>query len=60
MNSRVNSLLTSFEHEALLELRHALHREPELSNNEWKTQQRIRETLETFGLIGAKTFHDTG
>ncbi|UXN57617.1 M20 family metallopeptidase [Phyllobacterium zundukense] len=41
-------------------MRHAMHREPELSNNEWKTQKRIRETLESFGLTGAKTFHKTG
>lgn len=60
MNPQINSFLTSSEHEALLELRHALHREPELSNTEWKTQQRIRETLERFGLTGAKVFHDTG
>ncbi|MEX2745888.1 M20 family metallopeptidase [Rhizobium mongolense] len=60
MNSRVNSLLTDPERNAVLELRQAMHREPELSNNEWKTQQRIREMLEQFGLAGAKVFHNTG
>lgn len=60
MNPRINSVVTSSEHEALLELRHSLHREPELSNNEWKTQLRIRETLERFGLVDAKVFHNTG
>nr|WP_281064581.1 M20 family metallopeptidase [Rhizobium sp. NXC14] len=41
-------------------MRHAMHREPELSNNEWKTQKRIIETLAAFGLTEAKTFHKTG
>lgn len=60
MEKIANSLLSDAEREAVIEMRHAMHREPELSNNEWKTQQRIRETLEEFGLIGAKTFHNTG
>ncbi|SDK13217.1 amidohydrolase [Bradyrhizobium sp. Rc2d] len=55
-----NNLLSEAEQKAVVEMRHAMHREPELSNNEWKTQQRIRETLERFGLTGAKTFHKTG
>ncbi|WP_426420667.1 hypothetical protein [Bradyrhizobium genosp. A] len=37
-----------------------MHREPELSNAEWKTQQRIRCALQKFGLDGAKIFHKTG
>ncbi|MCP3461029.1 M20 family metallopeptidase [Bradyrhizobium sp. CCGUVB23] len=41
-------------------MRQAMHREPELSNNEWKTQQRIRDALERFGLSDAKIFHKTG
>jgi len=60
MNSRINSFLTEAERNAVLELRHGMHREPELSNNEWKTQQRIREMLERFGLTGANAFHNTG
>ncbi|MBR0857753.1 M20 family metallopeptidase [Bradyrhizobium liaoningense] len=60
MKNVANNLLSRPEQEALIAMRHAMHREPELSNNEWKTQQRIRETLERFGLVGAKTFHKTG
>ncbi|UPJ76858.1 M20 family metallopeptidase [Bradyrhizobium sp. 187] len=60
MKNITNKLLTVAERDAIVELRHAMHREPELSNAEWKTQQRIRDTLERFGLSGAKTFHKTG
>ncbi|APO70403.1 peptidase M20 family protein (plasmid) [Rhizobium gallicum] len=60
MDSRINSYITDPERNAVLELRHAMHREPELSNNEWKTQQRIREMLERFGVEGANVFHGTG
>ncbi|WP_246207943.1 M20 family metallopeptidase [Bradyrhizobium rifense] len=60
MNTIAKTLLSSDEQAAIIEMRHGLHREPELSNNEWKTQKRIRETLEKFGLRGAKTFHNTG
>ncbi|MET4234583.1 amidohydrolase [Bradyrhizobium sp. LA6.10] len=60
MKPIANSLLSGAEQDAIIEMRHAMHREPELSNNEWKTQQRIRETLERFGLTGAKAFHNTG
>lgn len=60
MNSHINSFLTESEREAVLELRHAMHREPELSNNEWKTQKRIRAMLERFGLEGVNVFHSTG
>jgi metal-dependent amidase/aminoacylase/carboxypeptidase family protein len=42
MKTITNSLLSAAEREAVIEMRHAMHREPELSNNEWKTQQRIR------------------
>lgn len=59
-NTSANNLLSSSEKDVVIEMRHAMHREPELSNNEWKTQQRIRETLERFGLFDAKTFHKTG
>lgn len=60
MNTRSNSFLSDTEQNAIIELRHAMHREPELSNQEWKTQRRILETLERFGLDGARTFHKTG
>src|SRR5437764_823604 len=60
MKNIANHLLPGPEQEAIVEMRHAMHREPELSNNEWKTQQRICETLERFGLTGARTFHKTG
>ncbi|MBY5571625.1 amidohydrolase [Rhizobium leguminosarum] len=60
MNVLTNNLLSQTECDAVLELRHAMHREPELSNNEWKTQKRIIEALEAFGVPGAKSFHKTG
>ena len=55
-----NNLLSSEEREAVIEMRHAMHREPELSNKETKTQKRIIDALRQFGLDGAKTFHNTG
>ncbi|WP_434725486.1 M20 family metallopeptidase [Mesorhizobium sp. RIZ17] len=55
-----NTYLTSAECEAVLELRHAMHREPELSNQERKTQGRILAMLERFGVEGARHFHNTG
>ncbi|WP_259670959.1 M20 family metallopeptidase [Rhizobium lentis] len=55
-----NDLLSREEREAVIEMRHAMHREPELSNQETKTQKRIIATLSRFGLGGAKTFHNTG
>ncbi|MER8809608.1 M20 metallopeptidase family protein [Mesorhizobium australicum] len=60
MNVRTNKLLSETECDAVLELRHAMHREPELSNNEWKTQKKIIEALQAFGLADAKAFHETG
>ncbi|AIC29989.1 amidohydrolase protein (plasmid) [Rhizobium etli bv. mimosae str. IE4771] len=60
MNEITNNLLSDAEQQAVVKLRHAMHREPELSNDEWKTQKRILETLSQFGLKGAKTFHKTG
>lgn len=57
MNTRSNSFVSDVERDAVIELRHAMHREPELSNPEWKTQRRILGMLERFGLTGAKTFH---
>ncbi|MER9275637.1 M20 family metallopeptidase, partial [Mesorhizobium sp. M0643] len=53
-------ILTQSERDAVLALRHDMHREPELSNQEWNTQQRIRQTLEQFGITGASVFHGTG
>lgn len=60
MNTRGNNFLSVAEREALIELRHAMHREPELSNAEWKTQERIRLILHRFGLNHTTIFHDTG
>ncbi|MGY3238232.1 amidohydrolase [Bradyrhizobium sp. USDA 4448] len=60
MSERSNSFLSEAECEAIMELRHAMQREPELSNAEWKTQQRIRDLLQRFGLNDVKAFHKTG
>lgn len=60
MISRSNSFLSVAELEAVIDLRHAMHREPELSNAEWKTQERIRGALQHFGLDGGNVFHNTG
>ncbi|MGM4884485.1 MULTISPECIES: M20 family metallopeptidase [Rhizobium] len=60
MNNTTNNLLSEVERNAVVEMRHAMHREPELSNNEWKTQKRIIETLAGFGLTEVTTFHKTG
>lgn len=60
MTTRTNSFLSDAERDAMIELRHDMHREPELSNAEWKTQERIRAALQRFGLSGANTFHNTG
>lgn len=60
MNAPTNGVLAELEREAVCEMRHAMHREPELSNHEWKTQKRIMETLEKFGPTDSKTFHGTG
>lgn len=60
MCTRTNSFLSDRERDAVIELRHAMHREPELSNAEWKTQERVRGMLQRFGLNDAKTFHNTG
>ncbi|MGV3553374.1 M20 family metallopeptidase [Rhizobium sp.] len=55
-----NSLLSDEEKTAIIDTRHAMHREPELSNQEWKTQKRLLAQLESFGLAGAIAFHGTG
>ncbi|MGX5845032.1 M20 family metallopeptidase [Mesorhizobium sp. ArgA1] len=60
MSTFAKPLLSNEERHAVIELRHAMHREPELSNHEWKTQARIRQALEVFGLTNAKPFHETG
>lgn len=60
MSTRGNGLLLEAEQNAVIELRHAMHLEPELSNAEWKTQERIRRVLQRFGIDGAKIFHKTG
>ncbi|QOZ23811.1 M20 family metallopeptidase [Bradyrhizobium sp. CCBAU 51753] len=60
MTVRSNSYLSNAERDAVIELRHAMHREPELSNAEWKTQARIRDILQRFGLEDVKVFHNTG
>ncbi|MER9275619.1 hypothetical protein, partial [Mesorhizobium sp. M0643] len=38
MNFGINTILTQSERDAVLALRHDMHREPELSNQEWNTQ----------------------
>ncbi|MBZ9603039.1 M20 metallopeptidase family protein [Phyllobacterium chamaecytisi] len=60
MNIPSNSVLSDAEATAVIDLRHAMHREPELSNAEWKTQERIRNILQEFGLNKLTIFHDTG
>lgn len=60
MGTSSNGVLSDAERDAVIELRHAMHREPELSNAEWKTQERIRGILQRFGIDGAKVFHETG
>lgn len=60
MSKRSNCFLSDDERDAVIELRHTMHRDPELSNAEWKTQERIRGILQRFGLNGAKVFHSTG
>lgn len=60
MNTRSNGFLSDAERNAVIELRHAMHRKPELSNAEWKTQERIRDILQHFGISDAKVFHNTG
>ncbi|MER8672282.1 M20 family metallopeptidase [Mesorhizobium sp. M1156] len=60
MTTLSNNLLADAERDAVVQMRHAMHRNPEPSNNEWQTQKRIRETLEAFGIKGGKTFHKTG
>lgn len=60
MSTTTNSLLSEVERKAVVEMRHAMHREPELSNNEWKTQKRFIETFARFGLTEVTVFHHTG
>ncbi|MQW90027.1 M20 family metallopeptidase [Sinorhizobium saheli] len=60
MNRLGDYRLLQVECQAVIKMRHAMHREPELSNTEWKTQRRIREALEHFGVMGAGVFHKTG
>lgn len=60
MSTFTKPLLSNEERHAVIQLRHAMHREPELSNQEWKTQARIREALERFGLTNVTPFHGTG
>ncbi|MET4072648.1 amidohydrolase [Bradyrhizobium sp. S3.2.6] len=60
MRTPSNGLLSDAERSAVIELRHAMHREPELSNAEWRTQERIRSTLQRFGISNIKVFHNTG
>ncbi|OHV78857.1 M20 family metallopeptidase [Ensifer sp. LCM 4579] len=55
-----NRILSLVESEAVIELRHAMHSRPELSNQEFETQRTIMSILERFGVSGARTFHGTG
>lgn len=36
-----------------------MHSEPEPSNSEWQTQERVRGLLQRFSINGAKAFHKT-
>lgn len=60
MSRGSNSYLSDVECDAVIDLRHAMHRQPELSNAEWKTQERIRGVLQQFGVEGVNSFHNTG
>lgn len=60
MRKSTDGLLSNEERIAVVEMRHAMHREPELSNSEWKTQERLRGALQAAGLTGVRTFHKTG
>ncbi|AUW47498.1 M20 family metallopeptidase [Rhizobium leguminosarum] len=60
MKMPIDELTSEAEREAVVQMRHAMHREPELSNNEWNTQKRIIETLARFGLTKVNKFHKTG
>ncbi|KRQ08982.1 hypothetical protein [Bradyrhizobium manausense] len=60
MDTRINSFLSDAERDAVIELRHAMHREPEISNAEWKTQERICGILQRFGVEDVTTFHNAG
>lgn len=51
MSAYSNSFLWDVKRDALVKVPHAMHREPELFNGEWKTQQRIRGLLERFVLL---------
>lgn len=44
----------------ILALRHYMHENPELSNEEFETQRKIAEFLAVEGLHDAKAFHETG
>ncbi|MER9313598.1 M20 family metallopeptidase [Mesorhizobium australicum] len=57
---RDNQILSTAESEAVIELRHAMHRRPELSNRETETQRLIMSVLDRFGIPNARTFHGTG
>jgi amidohydrolase len=46
--------------EQMIELRREIHAEPELSNNEHRTQARVRRTLESRGLDNISTVAETG
>lgn len=60
MTLQNNDLLSDDELVAVLALRHDLHQHPEISNAEWRTQGKIIEALETFGLGPVHRFHGTG
>lgn len=57
---RENQILSKAESEAVIDVRHAMHRRPELSNRETETQRLILSVLNRFGISGARTFHNTG
>lgn len=60
MTVQSNGLLFDHELAAVLTMRHDLHQNPEISNGEWRTQGKIIEALQSFGLGPVHRFHGTG
>ncbi|WP_208866414.1 M20 metallopeptidase family protein [Mesorhizobium sanjuanii] len=52
--------LPAWSEEKILSLRHYMHENPELSNEEYKTQAKIAEFLACAGIRNADVFHKTG
>lgn len=56
----ISYVLPAGSEEKLLALRHYMHQHPELSNEEYETQSKIREVLAGEGLQNPNVFHQTG